>query len=576
MAGSNLVKISKMTSIAREYNSIRLLGNSFYLDYGRLPGDLDKNNRIEKNILAEGNYYENIFLWRELLIDNSDSNAGVLPYRPANDGNNNLIPGTTVPSTKYNPNTFGWDMSYWNNFNNNILTLSSFNGNGIDAQSIPAIAAQYADNKIDDGKPLSGSVFSTLDGTNTNCNSNNNNEYDIDDKDAKCFLAFWNNPLTEGSIDSFTSSSANAGGGEINPDGSGSDSGSGSESGDGSPTIPEISNCAIDTASLIPSDRNLKVVWYKSTDTNKTTPLADGSQINDGDIITADADCKNNILYTDMSDFDNDNKNELMYGISGTEYFFRCSDGALTAEGTPGTKVCKDYIPAHILYAATGTNDGIVINNYSDSDYNNGGVNDCTIDWGDGKTSVCLKGNNPHTYSSAGNYHIRIYGEKFIGFCFDTETAYCGSAVANSNYQPKLKKLYSMGKWNNTFKGLQTAFGYAGNLNEISKNTFKYLTEIVSFENTFYNCSNLTSIPAGLFDYNTKIKIFYSAFERCANLTSIPADLFKYNTEVTSFSYVFKNCTKLSCSDITSASTNWPRWNASGVTMTNAASNCKQ
>jgi hypothetical protein len=309
--------------------------------------------------------------------------------------------------------------------------------------------------------------------------------------------------------------------------------------------------CVINTASLVPSDRNLKVVWYKSTDTNKTTPLTNGSQINDGDIITADAGCKDgltNILYTNMSDFDNDSKNELMYGAFGAEYSFKCSDGALAAEGTPGTKACNGYIPAHILYAATGTNDGIVIKS-STFDYNNGDVNDCAIDWGDGKTSVCLNGNNPHTYSSAGDYHIRIYGEKFMGFCFNHSNnaeLYCGSDYTfNPNYQPKLKKLYSMGKWNNTFKSLQSAFTDAENLNEISKNTFKYLTEVLDFGETFSGCSSLTSIPAGLFDYNTKVKIFYSAFERCANLTSIPDDLFKKNTEVTSFRFVFSNCPKL-------------------------------
>ncbi|MDR2760948.1 MAG: leucine-rich repeat domain-containing protein, partial [Rickettsiales bacterium] len=303
------------------------------------------------------------------------------------------------------------------------------------------------------------------------------------------------------------------------------------------------------TTNLIPSDRNLKVVWYKSTDTNKTTPLADGSQIDNGDIITADAGCKDETLYTDMSDFDDDNKNELMYGgntpsASGAEYSFRCSDGALAAEGTPGTKACNGYIPAHILYAATGTNDGIVINSSTSSSYNNGGVNDCAIDWGDNTASVCLNGNNPHAYSSAGDYHIRIYGEKFTGFCFYNSATYCGSdAAANSNYKTKLKEIYSLGKWDN-ITSMYYAFSNTS-LNEISKNTFKYLTEVTSFYSTFYNCSSLTSIPAGLFDYNTKVTSFGNAFENCSNLASIPADLFKKNTEVTSFSRVFDSCPKL-------------------------------
>jgi hypothetical protein len=209
MAGNNLIKVSKMTAIIKEYNSIRLLSNAFYLDYGRLPGDTNGDNRIDPNTVASGSSYkENIYLWRELLIDNSNTNAGVLLYKPSDSVNNNLIPGVTIPTTKYNPNVFGWNLSHRDNFRNNILTLASYDNdnNNLITQSIPAIAVQYVDNKIDDNKPLSGSIFSTLDGSSTECNpSHSSNEYDLNAKDAKCFLAFWNNPLTEGSIDSFTS-----------------------------------------------------------------------------------------------------------------------------------------------------------------------------------------------------------------------------------------------------------------------------------------------------------------------------------------------------------------------------------
>ncbi|MDR2760915.1 MAG: leucine-rich repeat domain-containing protein, partial [Rickettsiales bacterium] len=387
------------------------------------------------------------------------------------------------------------------------------------------------------------------------------------------------------------------------------------------------SACTINTASLIPSDKNLKVTWYKSTDTNKTTPLADGAIINYSDIIVADASCKNeltNTLYANMSDFDDDSKNELMYGVFGADYSFICStSGAIIAEGAPGTKACKGYIPAHILYEAAGSNDGFIINNSTNTNRNNNGtINECIVDWGDGKTSECKNGDNPHSYTSAGDYHIRVYGEKFIGFCSYNNVDYCGSDAAKTpNYRTKFKKLYSMGEWSN-IRTLVTAFMNCTNLDEMSKNTFKRLVKITTFMDTFNGCSKLasisenlfkyntevtsfsnvfrssglTSIPENLFKYNTKVTTFTSAFydcrsiakipsnlflenkkalyfnytfRNCVGLTSVPADLFQNHESATNFEYVFDGCTNLLCKNIATAAANWPKWNK-GATMTNA------
>jgi hypothetical protein len=246
----------------------------------------------------------------------------------------------------------------------------------------------------------------------------------------------------------------------------------------------------------------------------------------------------------------NENKNKIKCdnGILDLDEFFGCYSSS--------------SIPAHILYGATGSSDGIYLRTGQD----NGGVNDCTIDWGDNTTTSCPTGGGdvPHSYSSAGDYHIKIRGNKFMGFLF-----------IYTKYTNKVKKLYSMGKWKNTIKNVEKAF-HGTNLNEISSNTFKYLTEATSFYATFCYCLNLISIPDNLFKYNTKVTNFTNLFCQSSNLTSIPDNLFTHNTKVVTFSGTFAGCSELSCSEIGTKSKNWPRWNASGVLMKEATDYCKQ
>jgi hypothetical protein len=271
------------------------------------------------------------------------------------------------------------------------------------------------------------------------------------------------------------------------------------------------------------------------------------------------------------------------------DYIYTCSSaGQWIADATPGNKTCG--IPAYIVYA--GTTDGTSGIMFSGL-IGNGQQNDCMIDWGDDSTpttcpTTCTTSTGcavTHTYASAKDYDIKIYGTKFTGFYF----------YGNSTYAAKVKKVVSMGKWTNTITSMANAFHGCTILSEVSATAFQYLTDVTTFSYAFYgcttlttvpastfqystlvtdfsylfyNCTNFTTIPANLFKYNTKVTTFYAVFIT-TGITSIPADTFRYNTLVTDFSLVFYNCTKL-----TSIPTDLFRYNIKTTTFYHAFVYC--
>jgi hypothetical protein len=206
---------------------------------------------------------------------------------------------------------------------------------------------------------------------------------------------------------------------------------------------------------------------------------------------------------------------------------------------TPDDPEDVDYGIAHILYRARGNGqDGLIISN------NNGNTNRCTIDWGDNTQEGCPGScgggggcNVAHTYSVTNkDYHIKIRGSSFTGFKFSL----------NYNFAKGVIKVYSMGKWG--------------------------MTELW---NLFQGCENLNYISPNAFMYLNRVGRFNSAFQGATSLTSIPSGLFRNNTNVNTFENAFYGATNLKCSDIEAAAKNWPRWNASGVNMSNATKGCK-
>jgi hypothetical protein len=287
-----------------------------------------------------------------------------------------------------------------------------------------------------------------------------------------------------------------------------------------------------------------------------------------------------------------------------------CNDGVLNIAFL-GCQSLGD-IPAKIVFKAVAGDNTIKLKSEVD--------NDCVIDWGDNTaTSACPNdGTATHRYAKAGDYNVTISGNRFWGFTS------CDSSHTNKG----IKKLISMGKWNNSITSMYYAFQHCMILEEISPDALKYLvnltdlkgafedlpliksvsadlfkynTEVTSISSTFYK-NRLTSVPADLFKYNTKVRSFAGLFAQSTSLSSVPADLFKYNTEVTNFNDVFLNvpltsvpadlfkhntkvtgfirvfagCKQLKCSDIAAASVNWPNWNAEGVAMDNSTLDCKK
>jgi hypothetical protein len=207
--------------------------------------------------------------------------------------------------------------------------------------------------------------------------------------------------------------------------------------------------------------------------------------------------------------------------INTTKNMVSCSDGVVNVDFL-GCKVSNN-IPARIVYQAVAGDNNIL--KFKSGD------NDCNIDWGDGSnTTNCPDiGDVSHNYAKAGDYNITISGNRFWGFN--------GCNVEHTD--KGIKKLASMGRWDNNITSMENAFYECTILTEISPDAFRYLPNVTNFVNTFYYATSLVTIPIDLFRYNTKVNSFSGVFYLAASLASIPDDLFRYNPEVTEFFAVF-------------------------------------
>lgn len=211
--------------------------------------------------------------------------------------------------------------------------------------------------------------------------------------------------------------------------------------------------------------------------------------------------------------------------------------------------------PASILFSATAGDNTLHLRSQASGF-------DCTIDWGDGSTSVCPTGggNIIHNYAVAGDYVISIFGNSFAGIF-----------VANQTGKEKYKEIYSMGKWKiDTFTTMSQSFYGCSNLLNIHENAFKYVANIISYYYTFRDCVLLSSVPIDIFRYNPKVTSFTSVFCGCTNLTNLPQDIFRFNTLATSFQQVFYNCTS-----ITTLPSDLFRYNTEVTNMADALCNTR-
>jgi len=194
----------------------------------------------------------------------------------------------------------------------------------------------------------------------------------------------------------------------------------------------------------------------------------------------------------------------------------------------------------------------------------NGSGYNCSIDWGDGDTTLHsgTPGNITHVYSVGGIKQIKING------LFPT--------IYFNNSGDKAK-LISINNWGDVgFTSMDGAFAGCTNLVSLANGgiisstsgffqTFLGCTSLITipndlfikctnvstsaFNSTFWGCSSLLTIPTDLFRYNTLVSTngFNSTFSNCTSLISIPIDLFRYNTLVSTngFQYTFYGCISL-------------------------------
>jgi len=151
------------------------------------------------------------------------------------------------------------------------------------------------------------------------------------------------------------------------------------------------------------------------------------------------------------------------------------------------------------------------------------------INWGDGTSNTyTTTGRKQHTYSSAGQYQMKISGSFAsnggIRFNFSTSEA---ERIVSTSVIPTIPGLTT---FRETFA--------VTNITSIPAGLFDNNPFITDFGAVFYN-TNITSIPAGLFDNNPLVTKFDSAFYLCNLLSSIPAGLFDNNPDAWNFGTVF-------------------------------------
>jgi hypothetical protein len=207
IGGGTLINAARVNNILAEYRNIKAATNSFLLYRNRLPGDTNKDDRIENASIVDvgnsNNISESLYFWRELQEENL---IGSLRYIPPEDiaSEKNIVVGTTIPSSKYNKK-IGWHKMYLpivndvaERFSGNALILYGFGTkNNVDTKTAYSI-----DVKMDDGKPLGGSIYVGGDSSFNNQNKcHSNNEYIVNDNNltisnTSCILIFSDNNIS--------------------------------------------------------------------------------------------------------------------------------------------------------------------------------------------------------------------------------------------------------------------------------------------------------------------------------------------------------------------------------------------
>jgi len=176
------------------------------------------------------------------------------------------------------------------------------------------------------------------------------------------------------------------------------------------------------------------------------------------------------------------------------------------------------------------------------------------IDWGDGQYSTAnstnIVVNRIHTYTTPGEYPVRIFGDDFsFGF----------SISSTINDRLKIKSISSWGK----IKLGSSSFNGCSNVTMSGITDIPDLTGVTNLNAMFYGCSKITTVGR-MNEWDTSLVTNMSSmFSICTNFN---LDISNWNTiSVTTMSFMFENASKFN-NGFASGVTNQLPWNTINVT----------
>ena len=188
---------------------------------------------------------------------------------------------------------------------------------------------------------------------------------------------------------------------------------------------------------------------------------------------------------------------------------------------------------AFLQYVTTGSTSSFTLLSTGTVDYE--------VDWGDGSTESLTTNAPTHTYSSAGEYTIKVtpaegstYRPYFNNVVSDTSIASV-SGTGGSQLGTNLS-----GAW----KGASNITSFSSNID---------ISSVTDFIATWDTCSSLTSFP--VLDTSSGIT-FFAAWNACSSLTSFPV---LDTSSGTNFRSAWRDCSSLTSFPVldTSSGTNF-------------------
>ncbi len=160
---------------------------------------------------------------------------------------------------------------------------------------------------------------------------------------------------------------------------------------------------------------------------------------------------------------------------------------------------------------------------------------DAIIDWGDGTASAVTEGFPTHTYATAGDYAIKVYGAADLIGLVDTEPE-----AKYATFNACLTAITNWGEGDFKRFGFVECVNLTSVANNATENTFANVT---SMGNMFYGCIGLESISVTSFK-TTNITDMSGLFKGCTALANITATNMD-TSNVKNMSGMFQNCTSL-------------------------------